>query len=217
MDISEIFLLTVLVISSVNTIGPKLRLTIYYESECPDSERFILEQLQPTVQQLHNYITLQLVPFGKARSINYGKDGFVCQHGSSECLGNMVQDCALSRMKQYTDVMKVAYVACEMETRSGAKGDLHCVQNAKLSPKDVEDCVLIGDGTTLQLHSEYLTSTVRPSFIPTITVNGEFDQHIQDNAQVDLLSTLCSKLKEAEPCAKRFNSMALNYLLINER
>ncbi|CAH4034698.1 unnamed protein product [Pieris brassicae] len=217
MATSEIFLLTVLLFSSGNAIGPKLRLTVYYESECPDSETFILKQLQPTVQQLQNNITLQLVPFGKARSINYGNDGFECQHGSSECLGNMVQDCALSRMKQYTDVMKVAYVACEMETRSGAKGDLLCVQNAKLSPKDVEDCVLTGEGTMLQLHSEYQTSKVRPSFIPTITVNGVFDQHIQDNAQVDLFSTLCSILKEAEPCAKHYNSMALNSLLINQR
>ncbi|CAF4842413.1 unnamed protein product [Pieris macdunnoughi] len=217
MDISDIFLLTVLLISSGNAIRPKLRLTVYYESECPDSETFILKQLQPTVQQLHNYTTLELVPFGKARSINYGNDGFQCQHGSSECLGNMVQDCALNRMKQYTDVMKVAYVACEMKTRSGAKGDLHCVQNAKLSPKDVEDCVLTGEGTSLQLHSEYQTNKVRPTFIPTITVNGVFDQHIQDNAQVDLFSTLCSILKEAEPCAKRYNWMALNYVLINQR
>ncbi|CAK1543048.1 unnamed protein product [Leptosia nina] len=208
---------SLVVSASTHAVPKKLLLTVYYESQCPDSEDFILNQLRPAVQQLHNYVKLQFVPFGKARSLNYGNDGFECQHGSSECLGNMVQDCALSRMKQYSDVMRVAYVACEMQTRSGATGELQCVEKAKLPVKDVEDCVLLGEGTTLQLESEYYTKQVAPSFIPTVTINGQFDQQIQDNAQVDLLGTLCSILNEVPPCAKRYNNMALNYVLINQR
>ncbi|XP_050668480.1 GILT-like protein 1 [Leptidea sinapis] len=195
----------------------KLLVTVYYESECPDSRSFVINQLRPAIHLLHSYVKLHLIPFGKSRSINYGDDGFECQHGSSECLGNIVQDCALDLMRKESDKKKVEYVACEMETRAGASGDLNCVEKSKLPPKTVEDCVLTGKGVDLQLHSEYHTSLVSPSFVPTVTIGGEFDQTIQDNAQVDLIGTLCSVLTEAPPCANRYNSMALQHILINQR
>lgn len=45
----------------------QLLLTVYYESQCPDSKTFILKQLQPALHLLHQYITLKLIPFGKSR------------------------------------------------------------------------------------------------------------------------------------------------------
>ncbi|VVD05071.1 unnamed protein product [Leptidea sinapis] len=77
-------------------------------------------------------------------------------HGSSECLGNIVQDCALDLMRKESDKKKVEY----------------CVEKSKLPPKTVEDCVLTGKGVDLQLHSEYHTSLVSPSFVPTVTIGG---------------------------------------------
>lgn len=42
-------------------------LTVYYESLCPDSAKFIVEQLHPTKQSpLGRYIEVTLIPFGKA-------------------------------------------------------------------------------------------------------------------------------------------------------
>lgn len=41
--------------------------TVYYESLCPDSKAFIVDQLTPTVRgPLGNYIDLTLVPYGKS-------------------------------------------------------------------------------------------------------------------------------------------------------
>lgn len=49
---------------------------------------------------------------------------------------------------------------------------LQCVERARLSPAEVEKCVLMGKGTMLQLESEYHTSLVKPKFVPTVTING---------------------------------------------
>ncbi|XP_068628363.1 GILT-like protein 1 [Battus philenor] len=211
----NLFLVFVFVYTITYTSGnisKKLPVTVYYESKCPDSKKFILEQLQPAIELLHNYVKLRLIPFGKSRSINYGDEGFECQHGPRECLGNLVQDCALKYMREYNDVQRVTYVVCEMASESGAHGSLACVKHAGLPIGDVEGCVLAGEGVALQLDSEYHTNLLKPKFIPTITINGVFNQDIQDSALVDLKGTLCSILREARPCARYYNNRAWEYI-----
>ncbi|CAK1582870.1 unnamed protein product [Parnassius mnemosyne] len=193
-------------------VPEKLHLTVYYESKCPDSKKFILEQLQPTVELLHKYVRLRLIPFGKSMSIDYGDEGFQCQHGPTECMGNLVQDCALKYMRKHNDVQRVNYVVCEMELEAGAMGNLGCVKHARLPTDDVERCVSTGEGIALQLDSEYHTNSLKPQFIPSITINGVFDQQIQESALVNLKETLCSYLKEAQPCAHYYNNKVWEYL-----
>ncbi|KAH9366278.1 hypothetical protein HPB48_000937 [Haemaphysalis longicornis] len=47
---------------------PKVVVEVFYETYCPDSRSFILDQLNSTYAELSNIITLQLVPYGKAVS-----------------------------------------------------------------------------------------------------------------------------------------------------
>ncbi|KAI8432148.1 hypothetical protein MSG28_004621 [Choristoneura fumiferana] len=137
--------------------GPqKILLSVYYESKCPDSRAFVLQQLQPALQLLHEHIMLQLVPYGKSKSINYGDSGFKCQHGPAECLGNMVQDCALYQMRHLSDLDKLEY----------------CVKKSRLQGDQVAKCLRTRQGVDLQLDSEYLTLLIRPKFIPTVTVDA---------------------------------------------
>ena len=49
---------------------------------------------------------------------------------------------------------------------------LQCIEKAKLSSEAIEKCVTLGEGTVLQLESEYYTSLVNPKFVPTVTING---------------------------------------------
>ena len=114
-----------------------VKLSVFYESLCGDSIRFITHQLFPTWQHFADDQTLQLdlVPFGKAtvrlyRSwrlfismsiLKFTANGetwdFECQHGPEECRGNKVQACILD---------KVNYPSAKREAKS-------------------EECLLLGE------------------------------------------------------------------------
>lgn len=54
-------------LASIYSIYFQLNIGVYYESLCPDSARFIVEQLQPLKRSpLGKYVDVTLVPFGKA-------------------------------------------------------------------------------------------------------------------------------------------------------
>ncbi|CAG0909085.1 unnamed protein product [Cyprideis torosa] len=71
--------------------GMAEEITVYYGALCPDSQRLIVNQIQPSIQRLPRYILdqVRLVPYGKSQT--YIADGtykFRCQHGSLECLAS---------------------------------------------------------------------------------------------------------------------------------
>lgn len=45
----------------------KVQITVFYETFCPYSVDFFVEQLEPAVLKLGSYLDLQLVPYGKAQ------------------------------------------------------------------------------------------------------------------------------------------------------
>lgn len=48
----------------------QINIDIYYESLCPDSVKFINNQLYPNWAQISPYVNLQFVPFGKSKVSN---------------------------------------------------------------------------------------------------------------------------------------------------
>ncbi|KAG8198797.1 hypothetical protein JTE90_007101 [Oedothorax gibbosus] len=58
---------TLLPMDPVLPVSPeKVKLDVYYETNCPDSMRFITRQLYPVYLEMKDAIDIQLVPFGKA-------------------------------------------------------------------------------------------------------------------------------------------------------
>ena len=45
----------------------KVNVDVFYESLCPDSKNFFLNTLSPTLSQFSPYISVTLVPYGKAK------------------------------------------------------------------------------------------------------------------------------------------------------
>ena len=98
--------------------GQTVKLSVHYESLCPDSIRFITTQLYPSWQHFgENILHLDLNPFGKAnvryleinvflyrylKYVQFSDSGsswdFSCQHGPEECRGNKVQACILNKV-----------------------------------------------------------------------------------------------------------------------
>lgn len=106
--------------------------SIYYESLCYDSVKFITRQLYPNYQHFKEFVTIDFVPYGKSMvSIHHisfqsqlkqifqhsfnkttGKYTFNCHHGRDECKGNKFQACALSQIDNQD--LKLEFVMCVM-------------------------------------------------------------------------------------------------------
>ncbi|KAK5979860.1 Gamma interferon inducible lysosomal thiol reductase, partial [Trichostrongylus colubriformis] len=85
--------------------APKLntvKLEIYMESMCPDTSRFMHQQLMKAWSLLSGTgrVELVIVPFGKARCTAIGNDDFECscQHQSNECILNQLMNCVIDRV-----------------------------------------------------------------------------------------------------------------------
>ncbi|CAG2103650.1 unnamed protein product [Medioppia subpectinata] len=95
------------------TLVTNNRISVYYESICPDSRRFILNQLIPTYDKLSPYVDVDLIPFGNA-NVSYPnhdfKPYFQCQHGPDECYGNKAQACVIDLTKSTRP--SLSYIKC---------------------------------------------------------------------------------------------------------
>ncbi|XP_035780918.1 GILT-like protein 1 [Anopheles albimanus] len=179
-----------LVAALAATIGQaqgQLRVDVYYAHLCPDSVRWVQNQLLTLNPTLLNAITLDFIPFGKAESVNNGQS-FICQHGPAECEGNRVQSCILNLLP--TQQAQVNYVGCQMSFTADPRG-WECAFRSGVNLVTAEACVEGQLGTQLQLEAERRTQAIAPAFIPTIVFNGQFDQALQDRAQTDFAGIIC--------------------------
>ncbi|XP_046672576.1 GILT-like protein 1 isoform X2 [Homalodisca vitripennis] len=143
--------------------------TVLYESHCPDSRNFIHHDLVPIWHMLEPHCSLDLVPFGKARST---ESGFVCQHGAKECRGNMVMSCALRKLP--AGRQQLDFVSCYMGDPD--YGGPQCAEKSGLSWTDIEACMQSGEGTQLQKEAEAKSYSIRMSrFVPTVILNDVFN------------------------------------------
>lgn len=117
------------------------------------------------------------------RAINYfgnffyksvhGGQQFNCQHGPSECKGNMIQSCALNALNGNADA-QMEYISCQMKFNAEPTGK-NCANLINLNYRYIQQCMVNGIGVQLQLSAEKVTQSVQypyPSFIPTIIYNG---------------------------------------------
>lgn len=169
-----------------------------YESLCPDSIRFIKEQLTPAYEALGSQrMVVEFVPYGKATT--YPTDtgySFRCQHGSNECRGNKVMACGLARLLA-DNKRQVKFVNCIMSQTNPSKMSDKCISDADLEARDMLDCVNSREGQVLLAGmGEKTPSDIE--FVPRVVFNGEFKQVDQDQALSNLIHVVCDKLAPSE-------------------
>ncbi|CAH1153638.1 unnamed protein product [Phaedon cochleariae] len=89
----------------------KVKVSVHYEALCPDSKFFITYHLLPTFEDLEDFLILDLVPYGKAQTMeSNGKITFLCQHDALECFANKIHACVIDAVKN--PLIQLKYIAC---------------------------------------------------------------------------------------------------------
>lgn len=190
-------------------------LTVYYESLCTDSVRFIVEQLYPVKQSpLGRYIDVTLIPYGKASYKTEGSDViFQCQHGPNECYGNKVHACAIQHIQvnsyqntKTKESLTLDYITCLMRTWMTFKDNVYpgkkcSIENQLPNWNVIEECANNTEGSKLLQGYGERTEQLNPklSVVPTITFHHQTDDDLNDLALKDLRTAACRAMREPKP------------------
>lgn len=184
---------------SVNSKQPVV-VTIYYEALCSDSRNFILKQLVPTYEKLSDVIEIDLVPYGKATTME--RDGtyvFECQHSYIECDANKIHACVLDQ--PFPKDIHLKYVACMIKDNmvpheAGSK----CADEVGVDYRPIRECANGLEGSELLKTYGVRTHAVSPkiTFIPTIQLNYSSRVPLV-NILKDLFKEVCNLFDENPP------------------
>lgn len=91
-----------------NPNDDKVYIELYYESLCPYCQQFILGSLKTAANTKDLWLIsdFRAIPYGNARTTQNGTSwSFTCQHGVNECVGNMIEACAINMYDWYTKAL----------------------------------------------------------------------------------------------------------------
>merc|ERR1712012_1382016 len=100
--------------------NPSVDLTVYFESLCPDSIKFVSRDVPAAWRLFGPDLRISFKPFGKASWSHHDPDengvefDFECQHGPDECFGNKVLACALWFVEE--PALQVPFMECLVKT-----------------------------------------------------------------------------------------------------
>ncbi|CAO1408492.1 unnamed protein product [Diamesa tonsa] len=208
---SALIILSFCILSQIACVS-KVKVDIFYESLCPDSIRFIADQLRPNYPELKQHLQINFIPFGKSSSFlneETGQVEFKCQHGPEECFGNKVQGCVLSKLTDQDS--QVNYVACQM--RPGAPRDhQQCVVEAGFAWEEIYECTQSDFATQQQQHFEQVSSPIiaTTNWVPSIIYNDQFKAELANTSKSPPFKTIiCDTIYNTNPaCKLRFGVLS---------
>lgn len=183
--------ISTVILTSVEA-APKVKIGAYVESLCPDSRRFILDQLIPAANELDGIMDVNIVPFGKARTLGQGK--MICQHGARECDGNRLQACVLAYGKSQLE--RDATIGCLFRGQESARD---CVSKylKGVTYEQVEKCKTSEESYRLMELAEKKTGKL--GYVPHLTYNDESSEDIQQQMETNLKGFICDKYTGTKP------------------
>ncbi|ELT91216.1 hypothetical protein CAPTEDRAFT_134055, partial [Capitella teleta] len=150
-----------------------VQFALYYESLCPDCHIFFRNQLWPTFQKVSSILNITLVPYGLAQVKAVGDHWkFTCQHGPNECLGNVIETCAIHLLKKQETFMP--FLACiEMNTTVLPNESApDCARQHGIEYDDIRKCSMSGLGNSLEHAMAEMTNKLSLHHVPYVTLSG---------------------------------------------
>ncbi|XP_050303000.1 gamma-interferon-inducible lysosomal thiol reductase-like [Anthonomus grandis grandis] len=195
-----LFFLSVAAGKSVQ-VQDSVQVQVYYESLCPDSIAFIVNQLYPAFYTIGSEkILLELVPWGHAsETVVNGSKTFKCQHGAQECYGNKIHSCAIDL---YDVNVSTAFIFCSERSDSPADdADLQkCAESVDgVLWSEIQECITSGKGDELLWENGKKTALIDPGWVPTIVIDGSYSDDNQNAAETEFKSFICDLLGNPTP------------------
>jgi len=181
-------------------------INLYYETKCPDCTEFITKILAPMWNNtdIRPHLNITMNPYGNAKSVPLGQisEGYkffhpkttgsgweyahICQHGSDECMGNLIQMCAEEELTKAKH-MELIFCMAAKPSWSIEKASYECLQKVGGDPHKVKKCVDSPKGNKLFAEFGKRTGEVKGRLgTPWVMINGV------NLVQVgDLLKTVC--------------------------
>lgn len=181
--------------------APPVNVSFYYESLCPGCREVWSTQLYPTYQKLAKtgIVNFEIVPFGNAQEQPYGSSWyFTCQHGPNECIGNIIESCALHL---YPDpAQHIPFLHCLEQYGPYTYGS-YCAQLVKIDYTPINTCANSDQGKQLEHQMALKTLSLNPphQYVPWLNLNGQHTTAIQNGLSGNMLATVCNAYTGTKP------------------
>jgi len=188
-----------------------IKVTLAYEVDCPDCQRYFRDQLSSDFTKeamTSDSLTLELLPYGNAKSWDR------CQHGFTECQRNMLDACLLHYTKSEEPYAVLTVVRCmegEFQSHKYANnGEVlrKCLEkNALTVPTEklfsqVYDSCYGTDGKATEgkeLILEIAKKTdPKHTYVPWVSIQGVHSQA----AEMNLRDAICTLYPHFVPCQR---------------
>lgn len=170
----------------------RVQVLLAIEALCPDSKRFVQEQLVPTFATLGPHvIQLHVVPFGNA-VIDGANHTVRCQHGLGECDANQYEQCARwihPQPEQHLPFIDCLFYALPMSRHDDAfdSGNFEqCAHLTGLSWPRIQACHANATQAWI-LTQQAAKETPKHNHVPWVEINGVF----MDEEKNALLQEVC--------------------------
>ncbi|KAH8273094.1 hypothetical protein KR018_000651 [Drosophila ironensis] len=193
----------------------KVPVAVYYESLCPDSAKFITEQLYPAMKgQLRDVVELSFIPFGKSQFFTQGSEvTFTCHHGPNECYGNKVHACAIEHIQansyqfEYTrESLTLDFINCLMKAGKNFPDNVYpgqrcATENHINNWENIKTCANTTEGSQLLRKAGEATQRLKEPLtgVPTILFNEQFESKVNERAQRNFVGTICEYVGQPQP------------------
>ena len=194
----------------------RVKIEMYTESLCPDCIQFLTSSAKTAINtpDINQIADINFYPYGNAHESQSGNSWvFTCQHGSNECLGNLMEACALNVTGKQNGL---AFAVCVEENLENYGEDFtqtgtYCAGVVGANFNDINSCMQSDLGNKVQHDIAVQTENLQPShqYVPWVVVNGAHDTNVENQVMNDMLSYICQNYKgtvKIAACAQKFLS-----------